>query len=186
MMFLSDNDLALFSGVGEFLIILGLTGVVTLFISRSGRPIQDWLLGLLFALMVASGGGLIWRTDELGKADRDLLPDQQAALSHAISQFPGAKVEVFTNSSDREAHALALKIVDAIKVGSGVMPDFFDDTFSPALGVVFIFSDKNTDLRDKFTDKVGRRLMAARIVLIDGRMPELSENTVRIVVGQKP
>jgi hypothetical protein len=37
------------------------------------------------------------------------------------------KFEVFTNRSNREAHALALKIVDA---GSGVMRDFFDDALS--------------------------------------------------------
>jgi hypothetical protein len=185
-MFLSDADLALFSTVGEILIILGLVGVVSLFVSRRDRHIQGLSLGLLFTLMAASGGALIWRTDELGMADRDLLPDQQATLSHAISQFPAAKFEVFTNRSDREAHALALKIADAVKVGSGVMPDFTDDALSPPLGVVFVFADKNTHLRAEFTDKVGRLLMAARIVVNANKASELSENTVRIMVGQKP
>src|SRR5215831_12279566 len=138
-MFLSDADLDLFSDVGEFLAIVGLVGVASLFISRSDRRIQVWSLGLLFALMAVSGSALIWRTDELGKADRDLLPEQQVELGHAISQFPGTKFEVYTTRSNREAHALALKIADAVRTGSGTMPYFFDDAFSLPLGVVFFF-----------------------------------------------
>ena len=95
-MFLSDADLALFSTVGEILIILGLVGGVSLFVSRRDRHIQDLSLGLLFTLMAASGGALVWRTDELGKADRDLLLRiaetvyQQTAPDGAKAKIPPA------------------------------------------------------------------------------------------------
>jgi hypothetical protein len=56
-----------------------------------------------------------------GKADRDLLPEQQVALSQAISQFPATKFEVYTTQSNREAHALALKIADAVKVATSYL-----------------------------------------------------------------
>ena len=60
--------------------------------------------------------------DQLNNADRDLTPDQLAALSKSISQFLGVKFEVHILTGDREAQSLATKIVDAVKAGSGTVP----------------------------------------------------------------
>jgi len=185
MMFLSDADLAFLKSLGEVLLVLGLVGVVSLFFFPGDRRLQKRSLGLLFALITAGGVALIWRADRLENAARDLSSAQQATLSQAISQFPAAKFQIFTNRADREAHALALKIVDAVKAGGGVIADFAEDRWLPR-GVVLSFADDDVDLRRKFSDKIGRQFMAARIIVITDSKPDLGENTVRITVGEKP
>jgi hypothetical protein len=180
------SDLSLVSGLGELLIVLGLVGAVSLFFFPVDRRIQERSLGVLFTLMAAGGVALAWRADKLENANRDLTPEQHVRLSKAISQFPTTKFEVLTSRGDREAHALALKIVDAVKAGSGAKPVFDDEKLSLPLGVVLVFAAKDADLRRDVADAVGRRLMEARIAVISDLAPELSEQTVRIVVGGKP
>ena len=122
---------------------------------------------------------------ELRNADRDLTPAQQAALSQAISQFPTVKFEVFTSRANREAHALALKIVDAVKAGSGRCRHF-DEAMRPRpLGVVLVLG-KDADPDHTVVDTVGRLLMAARVAVISDKADDLADRTVRIVVGGKP
>jgi hypothetical protein len=179
------SDLSLVSGLGELLVLLGLVGAVSLFFFPVDRRIQERSLGVLFTLMAAGGVALAWRADKLENANRDLTPEQHVRLSKAISQFPTTKFEVLTSRGDREAHSLALKIVDAVKAGSGAMPDFDDEKLSLPVGVVLVFA-RDADLRHNVADTVGRRLMEARIAVISDLAPELGEQTVRIVVGGKP
>ena len=103
-------------------------------------------MGVLFALMALGGVALIWRIGRLNNADRDLTPDQLAALSKGISQFLGVKFEVHILTGDRRAQSVATKIVDAVKAGSGTMPQFGESQSLPP-GVIFVFAVKDTDLR---------------------------------------
>jgi hypothetical protein len=163
-----------------------LVGVVSLFFFPRGRHILERSMGVLFTLVVIGGFALTGRAEKLRHADRDLTPAQQATLSEAIRQFPTVKFEVLTSNGDREAHALARKIVDAVKAGSGAMPPFNEAMPSPPMGVVLILGPKDADPGQEAVDTVGRLLMAARIAAIGGRAPELGEHTLRIVVGGKP
>jgi len=178
-------DLSLLSGLGELLIALGLAGVVSLFITTERRPILDLSLGALFILMAVGGFALTWRVDKLENADRDLTPAQQVALSKAVSRFPMAKYEVLTSRDNSEAYALALKIAEAVRAGSGTMPLFDDKMLSPGLGVKLIFAAKDVDFRHEVTDTIGRVLIGARIGVISDRAFELPEHTVRFVVGPR-
>lgn len=135
--------------------------------------------------MVIGGVALTWRAERLRNADRDLTPAQQATLSKALSQFPAVKFEVLTSRGDKEAHSLALKIVNAVKTGSGAMPLFDEKILSPPVGVVLVLG-KEADPDHAVADTVGRLLMAAHIAVISDRTVELDEHTVRIVVGEKP
>jgi hypothetical protein len=180
---LSGADLLVLRSLSKFLIVLGLVGVVSMFFN--GRRVQRRLLGLLFACMAVGGLVLGWKTDQLLVADRDLTPAQQAALSKAISQFPGVKFEVHTLRNDSEAKSLALKIADAIKAGSGAMPQVMDGLPDVAPGVIFVFAPKDIDLRRSFSDVVGTQLAAARIAVITDEAVQ-PEQAVRIVVGRKP
>jgi hypothetical protein len=186
MMFLSDAELALLGSLSECLVVLGLVGAVSLFFFPEGRRIQERSLGVLFTLLTAGGVALAWRADSLGRADRDVTPAQQATISKAISQFPAVKFEVITSRANREAYSLALKMVEAVKTGSGAMPQFYDQIHSLPRGVLFRFSPWDDDLRAKFSEVVGRRLMEARIVVSSISSAELPEKTVQIFVGQKP
>jgi hypothetical protein len=136
--------------------------------------------------MAAGGVALAWRVDGLENADRDLTPAQQVALSKAVSLFPTAKFEVFTCRGNREAHSLAVKIVEAVKEGSGAKPPFSDEIFALPLGVVLVFNPKDTNLRQQVLDAVGSRLMQARIAVVTNIAAELGKDTVRIMVGEKP
>jgi hypothetical protein len=179
------SEPSLLNDLGRGLIVLGLVGAVSLFFFPEGRRVLERSLGVLFTLVVIGGVGLTWRAEKLRNADRDLTPAQQAALGQAIGQFPAVKFEVFTSRGDREAYALAQKMVDAVKAGSGAMPAF--DEWMPVLpvGVVLVLG-KETDPDHTMVDTVGRLLMAARIAVISDRTIELDRHTVRIVVGEKP
>ena len=93
---------------------------------------------------------------------------------------------MLTSRADPEAHALALKIADAVKAGSGAMPSFSDALPSPPPGVVLVLRARDADPGRAFVDTVGRVLMAARIAVISDKAIDVGDNTVRIVVGGKP
>jgi hypothetical protein len=171
--------------LGQGLIVLGLVGAVSLFFFPEGRRMLERSLGVLFTLVVIGGVALTWRAERLRNADRDLTPAQQATLGKALGQFPAVKFEVLTSRGDKEAHSLALKIVDAVKAGSGAMPLFDEKVLSPPVGVVLVLG-KEADPDHAVADTVGRLLMAAHIAVISDRTVELDEHTVRIVVGEKP
>jgi hypothetical protein len=178
------SEPSLLNDLGQGLIVLGLVGAVSLFFFPEGRRILERSLGVLFTLVVIGGVALTWRAERLRNADRDLTPAQQATLSKALSQFPAVKFEVLTSRGDKEAHSLGLKIVDAVKAGSGATP-LFDEIISPPVGVVLVLG-KEADPDHAVVDTVGRLLMAAHIAVISDRTVELDEHTVRIVVGEKP
>jgi len=140
---------------------------------------------VVFTLMALGGGALMWRIDHLNNADRDLTPDQRAALSKSIIQFLGVKFQVHTLTGDREAQSLATKIVDAVKAGSGTFPQFVEVQALPT-GVVLVFSTEDTDLRRAISDTVGRRLAAARIAVDADFSTEQPKHSVKIIIGKKP
>jgi hypothetical protein len=179
------SEPSLLNDLGQGLIVLGLVGAVSLFFFPEGRRILERSLGVLFTLLVIGGVALTWRAEKLRNADRDLTSAQQATLSKAISQFPAVKFEVFTSRGDREAHSLALKMVDSVKAGSGAMPLFDEKMLSLPVGLVLVIG-KDADPDHTVVDTVGRLLMAARVAVISDRTVELDEHTVRIVVGEKP
>jgi hypothetical protein len=179
------SEPSLLNDLGQGLIVLGLVGAVSLFFFPEGRRILERSLGVLFTLVVIGGVALTWRAERLRNADRDLTPAQQATLSKALSQFPAVTFEVLTSRGDKEAHSLALKIVDAVKAGSGAMPLFDEKILSPTVGVVLVLG-KEADPDHAVVDTVGRLLMAAHIAVISDRTVELDEHTVRIVVAEKP
>jgi hypothetical protein len=184
MMVLSDPSLL--NSLGQALIVVGLVAVMSLFFFPKGRHVLERSLGLLFTVVIVGGVVLMWRADKLLAADRDLTPAQQTTLSKAISQFPTAKFEVFTSRCDREAYSLALKIVDAVKAGSGAMPRFDDAMLDPPLGVVLVRGAEGADSERDVGKAIGRILMGARIAVIGSTAIDLGQHTVRIVVGPKP
>jgi hypothetical protein len=188
MTFLSDSDLSFLREVGEILAVLGLIGVASLFFFPVNRRLLERSLGVIFTLTAVGGIALAWKTDRLENADRTLTPAQQAAIGEAIGQFPTTTFEILTSRGNREAHSLALKLVDAVKAGRGAHPTFSDELLLLPLGMVMIFDPKDADLRREFFDKVGRRLMEARIVFVSDSRPGMGgkKDTVRIVVGEKP
>jgi hypothetical protein len=179
------SEPSLLNDLGLGLIVLGLVGAVSLFFFPEGRRILERSLGVLFTLVVIGGVALTWRAETLRDSDRDLTPAQQAALSQAISRFPTVKFEVFTSRANREAHALALKMVDAVKAGSGSMPRFDEQMPLLPAGLVLVLG-KGADPDHTVVDTIGRQLMAARVAVISDRAIELDEHIIRIVVGEKP
>ena len=142
---ISFSGLTFLYDLSQGLVVVGLVGVGSLFFFPKDRRILERSLGVLFTLVAAGGVGVMWKVEKLIAADRDLTPVQQATLSEAIGQFPTLKFEVFTSRGDREAHALALKILDVVKAGSGAMPHFDDQMLSLPCGVVLILDDKDAD-----------------------------------------
>ena len=185
-MFLSDADLALFRGLGECLVILGLVGAVSVFFSSQDRRMQERTLSMLFTLMASGGVAILWRADNLENVNRDLSLAQQAALSKTISQFSTVKFRVLTSRGNSEAHSLALKIVEAVEAGSGTMLPFYDELVSLPKGVVIFFNPKDADLGRKVYSAIGRELMKARIVGTIDSKADLEEGTLWIMVGEKP
>ena len=179
------SEPSLLNDLGQGLIVLGLVGTVSLFFFPEARRLLERSLGVLFTLVVIGGVALTWRAETLRNADRDLTPAQQAALGRAVGQFPTVKFEVFTSRGDREAHSLAVKMADAVKAGSGAMPPFDENMRSLPLGVVLVVG-KDADRDHAVVDTVGRLLMAAHIAVISDHKTDLGEDTVRIVVGEKP
>ena len=179
------SDPSFLSSVGQLLVVLGLVGQVSLFFFPAARRLLERSLGVIFTVVALGGVGLTWRAQDLRDADRKLTPVQQGALTAAISQFPAVKYEVFAAGDDREARALALKIIEAVKAGGGAAAPL-DELQSPPLGVVLVMRDKETEFAHRFADRVGRVLMEARIAVMRDKEERLDEQTVRIVVGGKP
>ena len=128
------SDPSFLSSVGQLLLVLGVVGQLSLFFFPAGRRFLERSLGVIFTVVAIGGVGLAWRAQDLRDADRDLTPAQQTALGAAMGQFPGVKYEVLTSRADPEAYALALKIADAVKAGSGAMPVFSDALPTPPPG----------------------------------------------------
>jgi hypothetical protein len=179
------SDPSFLSSVGQLLVVLGLVGQVSLFFFPAARRMLERSLGVIFTVVAIGGVGLTWRAQDVRDADRDLTPLQQAALSKAIGQFPAVKFEVFAAGDDKEARALAAKIIDAVKAGTGAAPPI-DDLRSPPIGVVLVMRAKETEFARRFADRVGRVLMEARIAVMRDKEQDLDEQTVRIIVGGKP
>jgi hypothetical protein len=145
--------------------------------------------------MVLGGGLLMARAEVLRDADRDFSPDEQANLANAVSRFPNARFEVYTAYPDNETRALAAKVADAVKAGSGTaparadIPPLMQKGVVPPLpqkGVVIIVRDREDDLGRAISATIGRALMAARVACITDDEMGADAATVRIVVGEKP
>src|SRR5258707_13726093 len=159
------SEPSLLNDLGQGLIVLGLVGAVSLFFFPEGRRILERSLGVLFTLVVIGGVAITWRAQQLRNADRDLTPAQQATLGKAIGQFPAVKFEVFTSRANREAHSLALEIVDAVKAGNGPTPDFERAMRGPPLGVGFMLG-KDVGPGREVRDHAGRRQEGAVLGLV--------------------
>lgn len=171
-------------GLSEFLLVLGLVGSISLFFFPKDRRALERSLGVLFTLLAVGGVSLLWRMDRLEHADRGMTPAQLAGLSEAMGQFPTVKFEVMTSRGNREANSLALKLAEAIKAGRGVAPEFSDALTPLPIGVSLV--TKDAGLGQKVSNAIGRRLMEARIAFAASNAPELGDDTVRIVVGERP
>jgi hypothetical protein len=102
-----------------------------------------------------------------------------------MSRFQDVKFEVHILTGDREARSLATKMIDAVKVGTGTMPQSGESQSLPP-GLILVYSVKDADLRRAISDTVGRRLAAARIVVGVDFSAEQPEHTVTIIIGRKP
>ena len=182
-------------GLGILLVAVGAAGLVALFISRPlGRTLKRVVGGVL-AVMALAGVLLMTRADALRDADRDLSPAEQANLAAAVSRIPNARFEVFTAHPDNETRALAAKVVEAVKAGSGTAPAVADIPPLkqkgvvpplPQKGVVVVLRDTEVERARAVANTITRALMAARVACITDDEPALDDRTVRIVVGEKP
>ena len=182
-------------GLGILLLAVGAAGLVALFISQPLSAAMKRAVGVVCAAMALGGGLLMARADALRDLDRDLSPAEQANLARAVSQFPNARFEVFTADQENEARALAAKVAEAVKTGSGAEPARADvPPLSqkgvvpplPQKGVVIVLRDTTSERGRAVGDAIGRALMAARVACITDDAPELDDRTVRIVIGPKP
>jgi hypothetical protein len=182
-------------GLGILLLAFGAAGLIALFISRPMRSAVKRSVGATCAVMVLGGGLLMARAEVLRDADRDFSPDEQANLARAVSRFPNARFEVYTAYPNNETRALAAKVADAVKTGSGAeparadIPPLMQKGVVPPLpqkGVVIIVRDREDDLGRAISATIGRALMAARVACITDDEMGADAATVRIVVGEKP
>ncbi len=179
------SDPVILGSLGYGLIVVGGAGLFALAISEIDGRISKAALGTVLAVLVIGGGGLIWRSETLRHADRDMTHTQQANLSRAIAEFPTIKFEVYALRTDREAASLALTISDAVKAAKGAPPVEGAVPSGPN-GVLLVMRSNETGLARAVTTKIGRALMAARIAAVTVSSPELDDETVRIVVGVRP
>jgi hypothetical protein len=177
-------------GLGILLLAVGSAGLVALFITSSFGPAAKRAVGVACAVLAIGGGLFMAWAAVLRDADRTLDPAQQADLARAVSRFPDVRFEVFTVQADEETMALAEKLVEAIRAGTGAAPPL---GVAPELskkgvqkGVVLVLRDKDAELGRAVSATIGRALMAARVAAITDDAPELDGRTVRVVVGQKP
>ena len=122
--------------------------------------------------------------DQLNNADRDLTPDQLAALSKSISKFLGVKFEVHVYR--RQGSPVVGDEVNRCGEGGKRNGATFGELQSLPPRMIFVFAVKDTDLRRDISDAVGRRLAAARITAGVDFSAEQPEHTVTIIVGKKP
>lgn len=180
------SDPWILDSLGTALMSVGAAGLVARFIAQPLGPVMKRLVPVICAAMAVGGGLLMVRAAALRDADRDLDPAQQANLVEAMSRFPNVRFEVFTSGSDRETHALASKVADAVKSATGAAPLLGETPPLPQKGVVMVLHDRDTDLGRAVAATIGRAFMAARVASITDDEPTLDARTVRIVVGQKP
>lgn len=180
------SDPWILDGLGIFLTAAGSAGLAALFIASPLRPAMKRTVAVICPAMAVGGLLLMLKAEAVRDADRDLDPLQQANLARAVSRFPGVRFEVLTANADDETRALASKVVEAVKAGSGAMPTLGETPPSPQKGVVMVLRDKETDLGHAVSATIGRAFMAARVASITDDEPTLDDRTVRIVVGQKP
>ena len=173
-----------FIDLARVLAILGVVGWACVFLCRPGPRFGTRSLAVLSTLLLVGGAGVGWLADSLRRADRELSATQQAALGRAIAGFPNLKFIVMTQGKDREASALARKVLEAVKAG-GATPEFDDTLFLPPKGLILGIRDKDAPAA-RATDSIGRVVMANRIAVASDLVPELDGNTMRIVVGRKP
>ena len=196
----ADAQMTLFhpwilEGLGILLLAVGAAGLVALFISQPlGRTLKR-VVGAVCAVMAVAGVLLMTRADALRDADRDLSPAEQANLARAVSQVPNARFEVFTAHTDSETRALAAKVAEAVKAGTGRAPAVADIAPLkqkgvvpplPQKGVVIVLRDSEADHARAIAATISRALMAARVACITDDEPAMDDRTVRIVVGEKP
>ena len=182
-------------GLGILLVAVGVAGLVALFLSQPlGRTLKR-AVGVVCAVMALAGVLLMTRADALRDADRDLSPAEQAYLAAAVSRLPNTRFEVYTAHPDTETRALAAKVVEAVKAGSGTAPAVADIPPLkqkgvvpplPQKGVVVVLRDTEVDRARAVAATITRALMAARVACITDDEPALDDRTVRIVVGEKP
>ena len=182
-------------GLGILLVAVGAAGGIALVISRPlGRTLKR-AVGLICAVMVLAGVLLMTRADALRDADRDLSPAEQANLAAAVRRLPTARFAGYTAHPDSETRALAAKVVEAVKAGSGTNPAVADIAPLrqkgvvpplPQKGVVVVLRDAEGDRPRAVAATITRALMAARVACITDDEPTLDDRTVRIVVGEKP
>jgi hypothetical protein len=170
--------------LARVLAILGVVGWACVFLCRVDPRFGTRALAVLSTALLAGGAGLAWQADRLRSADRELSATQQAALVRAIAGFPDLKFIVMTQGNDREASALARKVVDAAKA-AGATPEFVDQLLVPPKGLILGIRDKDAPAA-RATDSIGRAVMADRIAVASDLVPELPGDTMRIVVGKKP
>ncbi len=181
-----SSDPWILDSLATLLMAVGGSGLIAVFISQSFGPATKRSVAVICAAMAIGGGLLMVRAASLRDADRDLDPVQQANLAKAVSQFPNARFEVLTANADNETRALASKVVDAVKTGTGAMPVLGETPPSTQKGVVMVLHDKEADLARAVSATIGRAFMAARVASITDDEPTLDDRTVRIVVGPKP
>jgi hypothetical protein len=189
------SDPWILDSLGLVLMAVGSAGLVALFIATPFRPLAKRSVGAACAAMAIAGGLLMMRADALRDIDRDLSPAQQANIAQAVSQFPNARFEVFTANTDNETRALAAKVAEAVRTGTGAAPARADiPPLSqkgvvprvPQKGVVIVLRDSEAEHARALASTIGRALMAARVACITDDEPLLDDRTVRIVVGAKP
>ena len=153
-------------GVGIFLMAFGAAGFVALFVSRPLGPVMMRSLGVACVAMAIGGALLLVRAASVREADRDLDPAQQANLAEAMSRFRDNRFEVFTANAHDETRALASKVVEAVKTGTGTAPMVGETPPAPQTGVVMVLHDRESDLGRAVAATIGRAFMAARIASI--------------------
>ena len=186
------SDPSILDSLGILLMAVGGAGLAALFVSQPLRPFMKRSVAVLCPVMAVAGVLLTMRAATLRDADRDLTPAQQADLANAMSQFPNVKFEVFTANADSETQALASKVVEAIKAGTGSAPPVgaspppSSTAPWPFKGVVLVMKDRHADLGRAIATKIGRVLMASRVAVITDDETSLDDRTVRIIVAEKP
>ena len=173
-----------FIDLARVLAIVGVVGWACVFLCRIERRSQLRALGVLSTVLLVGGLALGWQAERLRAADRELSATQHAELVRAIAGFPDIKFVVMTEGNDKEASALARRVVDAAKA-AGASPEFDDRLVALPKGLILGIRDKAAPAA-RATDAIGRAVMADRIAVASDLVPELDGNTMRIVVGKKP
>lgn len=179
------SDPSILDVMATLAFVLGLVGQVSLFAFPRDRRVLERVLAVLFTVMVGGGVGLAWRAEQLRDADRAFTVLQFDRLRQAIAAHPAVSYQVYWAQGDAEAQALAQRIADAIKAGSGRPPVAELAVPTAMRGLVLGARDRRVGA-GLAVDPVGRALMAARIATISDDVADLGPDTLRVTVGRKP